>query len=243
MKQINDLISLSEKLGFAPSILQTLFLISTILIILSTALSILEKLGITTWFSKLLLKSSNFDQEISALNLLSEFNSKNEKKSSEYPYAELANQQKEITLINNFYGSRIEDVYLLRYLFSRIERKRAYRLYKTQNLSLLIKKKPLTNGYELKHTIKKPLIYSFTSIWISVYVSTTLAFIYSLFVSYDELALYQIGILYILTIVVPFIFGWILSFLLLPYRAKLFIELEEDNVLKTDEDDVEPNNF
>ena len=93
---------------------------------------------------------------------------------------------------------------------------------------IFLKKDQSTNEYTLRKYVSKPLIYITLGIWILVYVSISLSILYFLIRFQKELSLLQILFVYISAAILPLAVGWLLSFLLVPFQAKSFVELKKD---------------
>lgn len=223
-----QIIQIAQSLGIELITIKWIFFIFIFFTLIMLFLNVLEKLGTIDWLSKWITPKTNYQEEIDTLILLKDFKAKNELNNDDYPYSHIAHQQQELTLLNRFYETRIEDLYLLRYCMSRTERKRAFRLSKNPMFPIFLKKDQSTNEYTLRKYVSKPLIYITLGIWILVYVSISLSILYFLIRFQKELSLLQILFVYISAAILPLAVGWLLSFLLVPFQAKSFVELKKD---------------
>ncbi|MHA3059510.1 hypothetical protein ACX1N5_00785 [Acinetobacter sp. ANC 4636] len=227
MNQV-QLFQIAQSLGIPPIIVKWVFFIFVLFSLIMLFLNVLEKMGVINWISKWINPKTDYQEEIETLNLLKDFKSKYELNNDDYPYAHVVHEQQELTLLNRFYESRTEDLYLLRYCISRIERKRAFRLSKHPIFPIFVKKDQSTGGYVLRKYVFKLLIYITLSTWIIIYAFISLGLLYILLKFQKELSLLQILVIYISAAILPLFIGWLCKPLLIPFHAKSFVELKKD---------------
>lgn len=227
----NQFVQLAESLHLDTTIIHWIALILTVIGLLIPFITLIEKLGVINWIMKWISPKIDYEEEIVTIDLLTNFKVQIEGVNDDNPYAIITNQQKEIVLLNRFYNSRLEDLYLLRYCMSRKERKRAFRLSRHTIFPIFIKKDLISNGYILRKFVVKPFIYTCLTIWILIYASITLGLLYLLMSFYKELNLIQILAIYLCAAILPLSVGWLLGFLLVPFQAKSFVELKKYNEL------------
>lgn len=224
MNQI-PFIQIAEALNLDKDIIQWFFFILTAVGLIVPLITLFEKMGIINWISKWIAPKIDYEKELIAIDLLRKYNTKIQKK-SDHPYYKIAHEQEEFTLLNQFYNSRLEDIYLLRFCITRKERKRAFRLSRNTIFPLFVKKDLSSDSYILRKYVFKPIIYFCLLFWASIYALTAFGLLYIIFKFGHQLTLIQVLIIYFMAGIMPVVFGWMLGFLLVPYHAKLFVELE-----------------
>ncbi|MEQ1067187.1 hypothetical protein ABLB96_11085 [Acinetobacter sp. XH1741] len=207
------------------SFLINLFVVLTLLTMTTTAL---EKLGILKFFSKFFIKPDTTEHELKALDEITKFEKFNSSSFTNQPYAEAAYHNKEIALLNNYYKSKVKDRLALRYMFTRADNKRAFRLYSDTKTSIFLKQ--FGEVYVLRWWVSKWWVYPVAAVWLIFYlyvaISLLLSFLYSPAFQNSQL----IGVFYYFLIVALSLgVGWLTSPLIWPLQAKIFAELKKYN--------------
>ena len=104
-----QIIQIAQSLGIELITIKWIFFIFIFFTLIMLFLNVLEKLGTIDWLSKWITPKTNYQEEIDTLILLKDFKAKNELNNDDYPYSHIAHQQQELTLLNRFYETRIED--------------------------------------------------------------------------------------------------------------------------------------
>lgn len=140
------------------------------------------------FFSKFFIKPDTTEHELKALDEITKFEKFNSSSFTNQPYAEAAYHNKEIALLNNYYKSKVKDRLALRYMFTRADNKRAFRLYSDTKTSIFLKQ--FGEVYVLRWWVSKWWVYPVAAVWL-IFICMLQFHFYSVFIfaSFSKLSI------------------------------------------------------
>ncbi|MFA3336044.1 UNVERIFIED_CONTAM: hypothetical protein KWG21_07305 [Acinetobacter baumannii] len=229
--QLSGFLEILDSLGLPEDIKKNLIIIFTIIVVISMLLSVLEKLGIiklfSLFFSKIYSNQNPTAEDIKVLNELINFENLDLTQTKNKPYALQANLLKELALLNSYFKTNLSDIFILRFLFTREDPKRAKRLY-SPKLDKYIEKSG--DRYILKKKINFWVVWIPFCLWFAIHIYMAYFLLNILFRSREFKESEPIALLYYVGIVIAlFTIAGVTSFLLRPWQAKVFTQLKSSH--------------